>query len=520
MRRIFVTTSLFTLAIQLALTFYWSQLVAWTLIVTVPIISIGTYEFLQKSHTLLRNYPLLGRGRYIMEILRPKIYQYFIESDTSGTPINRILRSVVYQRAKEQLSTAPFGTQVNVYEPGYEWINHSMSPLDIKEIDMNQFYIRVGGNQCQKPYLLSIFNISAMSFGALSKNAIESLNWGAKKGGFAHNTGEGSVSHYHKKHGGDLIWQIGTGYFGCRDQDGNFSEEIFAQKAQDDQVKMIEIKISQGAKPGHGGILPAQKNVPEIAETRLIKPHTEVISPPGHKAFKGNSELLRFIKKLRKLSGGKPVGFKICLGIPEEFEDLCQKMIELDIQPDFIVLDGGEGGTGAAPIEFSNSIGMSLVDGLVKANDYLIQYGLRKDIRILAAGKILTGFDIIKTISLGADACYSARGMMLALGCIQALECNNNHCPTGVATQNPQLTAGLVVKDKYKRVTNYHKHTIEAVAEILCATGVDSTEKLKRKHIWRRISATSIKNYEEIFPTPTEGAKLKISPGTPTSQSA
>jgi glutamate synthase domain-containing protein 2 len=423
-----------------------------------------------------------------------------VESDTGGTPINRITRSVVYQRAKQQLSSTPFGTQLDIYAAGYEWINHSMNPLDLHDVKPEELRVLVGNEKCKQPYSLSIFNISAMSFGALSKNAIEALNLGAKIGKFAHNTGEGSASPYHLKHGGDLVWQIGTGYFGCRTADGKFNDEAFKEKSQAPQIKMIEIKLSQGAKPGHGGILPAAKNTEEIAHTRMVEPHTKVLSPSCHKEFHDPAGLIQFIQRLRDLSGGKPVGFKLCVGNPMEFFELCQEMKKQDNYPDFITVDGSEGGTGAAPLEFSNSIGMSLTDGIIIVSNTLMQFGLRDKIRIIAAGKILTGFDIIKTIALGADACYSARGMMLALGCIQALECNSNKCPTGVATQDPQLVVGLDIPDKSRRVANFHFHTLEAAAEILAATGLRSTKELNRSHIWRRISPTDIRTYEQLYP--------------------
>ena len=508
MRSLFFLSSFIILSLQILGGYFIHVGFYFSLILTSPLVFLGLYEAFQKKHTLMRNYPLFGRGRYVMEMLRPKIYQYFVESDTGGTPISRIIRSVVYQRAKEQLSTTPFGTQLDVYEPGYEWINHSMNPLDLDSIHMEDMRVQVGGEDCTKPYSLSVFNISAMSYGSLSSNAIESLNWGAKEGKFAHNTGEGGISQYHLKHGGDLIWQIGTGYFGCRSREGGFDASLFAERANLPNVKMIEIKLSQGAKPGHGGILPAKKNTPEIAKTRTVPPYTEVLSPSRHKAFSGVDGLLGFVAKLRELSGGKPVGFKLCVGSPEEFEDLCKAMVQKNIKPDFITIDGGEGGTGAAPLEFSNSIGMSLKDGLVIVTDLLNEYDLKKDIKLIAAGKVLTGFDIIRTISLGADACYSARGMMLSLGCIQALECNSNHCPAGVATQDPQLANGLVVEDKYIRVTHFHKHTVEAAAEILAATGLENAAKLERKHIYRRISPTKIKNYEEIYPSSKIGIKV------------
>ncbi len=478
--------------------------IAWINIILLPLAFIGIYDCLQKNHTLMRNYPLAGRGRYIMEELRPKIYQYFIESDTDGTPISRIFRSVVYQRAKQQLSTTPFGTQLNVYEAGYEWINHSITPLPLGTIRPENLRVKVGSKDCLQPYDLSLFNISAMSFGALSSNAIESLNKGAHCGDFAHNTGEGGLSPYHLKHGGDLIWQIGTGYFGCRTKDGRFCEQSFAKKSKISSVKMIEIKLSQGAKPGHGGILPAAKNTPEIAKARAIDPHTTVSSPSSHIEFSDFNGLAQFIKKLRTLSEGKPIGIKLCMGDPTEFEELCQVFADTKIYPDFITIDGGEGGTGAAPIEFSNSIGMALKDGIVIADNVLRKLHIREEIKIIAAGKILTGFDIVRIIALGADSSYSARGMMLALGCIQALICNTNKCPTGVATQDPNLANGLVVESKYKRISNYHHNTLDAVSEILCAAGINSPTSLNRRHIWRRLSQTKISPYSDLYPYPQQ----------------
>tara|TARA_R110000868_G_scaffold103710_2_gene285413 strand:- start:285 stop:1799 length:1515 start_codon:yes stop_codon:yes gene_type:complete len=499
MRTKFIVVSVIVLAIQGTWAFYWPW-EALSLLVTLPLFIMGIYEMLQKDHTIMRNYPVLGRLRYVMEVLRPKIYQYFVESDTDGTPINRINRSVVYQRAKKALSTTPFGTQLDVYAPGYEWVNHSMHPLNSNEIKPDQLRVMVGEGNCEKPYSLSIYNISAMSFGALSANAVESLNWGAKVGGFAHNTGEGSISAYHLKHGGDLIWQIGTGYFGCRASDGTFDPEQFKQRSQFESVKMIELKLSQGAKPGHGGILPAKKNTKEIAHARGVQPFTEVDSPPRHSAFNNAKEMLNFIVKLKELSGGKPVGIKLCFGIPEEFENLCKEIVATGIYPDFITIDGGEGGTGAAPVEFSNSIGTALRDGLIRSSDYLKKYKLKEKIVLIAAGKVLTGFDIVRAVSLGADACYSARGMMLALGCIQALECNKNTCPTGVATQDKSLMRGLVVERKYVRVANFHHETVHAVAEILGAMGLLHTKEIKRSHIWRRVSITVTRTYAELYP--------------------
>lgn len=498
MRNKFIFGSILSLILVGITYLYWPPII-WSLIILLPLIVQGITDLFQRKHTLRRNFPVLGIGRYLMEDLRPKIYQYFIESETDGTPINRMFRSIVYQRAKGALSTNPFGTKMDVYRTGYEWANHSINALDAKELDPHPRTL-VGGPDCKQPYSASIFNVSAMSFGALSKNAILALNGGAKKGNFAHNTGEGSISPYHLKHGGDLIWQIGTGYFGCRKADGTFDDEKFREKAILDSVKMIEIKLSQGAKPGHGGILPAEKNTPEIAAIRHVEPHTRVDSPPCHKEFRNPPEMLQFIKRLRDLSGGKPIGFKLCVGNKLEFMDICIAMIDTGIKPDFITIDGGEGGTGAAPLEFSNSIGMPLRDGLAFVHDTLRGYDLRKDIKLFASGKILSGFHMFRLFALGANACYSARGMMLALGCIQALECNNNNCPTGVATQKKHLVQGLDVEDKTNRVAKFHNETVHSFVEFMGSTGVDITEKIKRHHVYRRVSQEQIKTYAEIYP--------------------
>ena len=471
----------------------------WSIIILAPYILIGLYDITQTNHAILRNFPVFGWGRYLMEALRPKIYQYFIESDIDGRPIGRIFRSLIYQRAKGEISTSPFGTQLDVNAPGYEWMNHSINAKDINQMPKDIRTI-VGGKDCKKKYDASIFNISAMSYGSLSKNAIEALNKGAKIDNFAHNTGEGGLSPYHIKHNGDLIWQIGTGYFGCRDEKGHFNDDDFQKNASLDSVKMIELKLSQGAKPGHGGILPAGKNTPEIAKIRGVKPYTEIVSPPYHTAFSTPLELIHFIKKLRNLSNGKPIGFKLCVGSKIEFLSICKAMNELDTYPDFISVDGGEGGTGAAPLEYANSIGMPLNDGLSFVSDCLNGFDIKKHIKIIASGKVITGFHVIKNISLGADMVNSARGMMMALGCIQALECNKNICPTGIATQNPELMNGLVVKDKSERVANYHRETVHSVIDLLSATGHNAIEELTRYDMNRRISQMGVRRFDEIYP--------------------
>lgn len=472
----------------------------WSFLGTLPFFMLGVYETLQKRHTILRIYPLVGRFRYWMEELRPKIYQYFVESDIDGTPIDRNTRSIIYQRSKKALSSKPFGTQQNLDTEGYEWVKHSLYPLDLDHFNLTDLRVVIGEHQCEKAYSSSLLNISAMSYGSLSHNAIKALSSGAKIGNFAHNTGEGGLSPYHIDGGGDLIWQIGTGYFGARTPDGQFDEKAFQEKACMEQVKMIELKLSQGAKPGHGGILPALKNTPEIAKIRGVEPYTDVLSPSGHKEFSDNSGLLKFVDKLRTLSGGKPVGIKLCVGHYHEFDLLVQTMVDEDRYPDYICVDGAEGGTGAAPLEFTNYMGAPLREGLIHVCNRLNDVDLKKKIKVIAAGRIFTSFDIVKVLALGADACYSARGMMLSLGCIQALVCNQNKCPTGIATQDPELSRGLVVSDKCQRVANFHHGTLEAVAEMMCAMGVSSLGDLKRHHIFRRVDYSSVKDYAELYP--------------------
>jgi glutamate synthase domain-containing protein 2 len=505
--RTFINISIVIVIVTAVVTYLWHPF-AWSLVLTIPIILVGITDIIQTKQTIRRNFPVIGRIRYWAEWMRPKIYQYFVESDTDGTPFNRISRSVVYQRAKKVNDTTPFGTQLNVYEVGYEWLNHSITPLDARQLDQDPRVV-VGGPQCKQPYSASILNISAMSFGSLSKNAILALNSGAKLGNFAHNTGEGGLSPYHLQPGGDLIWQIGTGYFGCRNRQGGFNPEKFAERSRIPNVKMIEIKLSQGAKPGHGGILPAKKVTPEIAEIRHVEMGKDVISPPYHTAFRTPVELMHFIAQLRELSGGKPIGFKLCVGRKSQFIAICKAMVKTGILPDFITVDGGEGGTGAAPLEFSNYVGMPLRDALAFVHDALNGFALRRHIRIIASGKISTGFDIVKNLALGADMCNSARAMMLALGCIQALVCNTNKCPTGVATQDANLMRGLDVDDKKIRVKNFHDETVKSAVELMASAGIDHPKKLHRSFIYRRISASQIQTYAEMYPYMLRGALLE-----------
>lgn len=508
-REQFMLISVLIIVVIAGIAIFWPPIL-WTLLLVGPLVLMGFFDIVQKKHTIRRNFPLVGRFRYVLESIRPEIMQYFVETDTEGRPLNRILRSLVYRRAKKQTDTEPFGTQMDLYHAGYEWMEHSMyakhNPKEIGEFPR----LMIGGKDCLQPYSSSLLNISAMSFGSLSKNAILAMNKGAKMGNFAHNTGEGGISDYHLEHGGDLIWQIGTGYFGCRNDDGTFNDSTFRENALRPQVKMIEIKLSQGAKPGHGGILPASKNTEEIARIRHIQPGIAVHSPPSHTAFKDPIQFMYFIKRLRDLSDGKPIGFKLCIGRKQEFMDFCEAMVYTGITPDFITIDGGEGGTGAAPVEFSNSMGMPLREGLTFVYDTLVGYGLKKEIKIIVAGKVITGFHMARAIALGADGCNSARAMMMAVGCIQALQCNLNTCPTGVATQNKSLVKGLVVDDKAPRVRNYHEATIHSLLELVAAAGLDGPEELRREHISKRVSMYVVRTYDEIYPYMEEGSLLKI----------
>jgi len=497
MRKYFVVVSIILVLVVLVLCWVWKPM-AWLFVLIIPAIIVGIRDMLQTSHSLRRNFPLVSRGRWFLEALRPFLRQYLFESETDGVPINRMFRSVVYQRAKGVRDTVPFGTKMDTYRDGYEWIAHSIAAVDNHHADKDP-RVLIGGDDCTQPYSASILNISAMSFGSLSKNAVLALNGGAAKGGFAHNTGEGGLSPYHLEPGGDIIWQIGTGYFGCRSEDGNFSVERFAETASQSSVKMIEIKLSQGAKPGHGGILPAIKNTEEIARIRGVKVNTTVLSPPAHSAFSTPIEMMEFIALLRKESGGKPVGFKFCVGRESEFVALCKAMIETGIKPDFITVDGGEGGTGAAPLEFTNSVGMPLRDGLAFVCDCLSGFGIKGDIKVIAVGKMFSAFHLVKNLALGANVCCMARGFMMSLGCVQSLICNTNHCPTGIATQDAGLTDGLVVTDKTERVARFHQDTVEHLIEIVNAAGLESPEELTRTHIYRRIDQDSIRRYDEVF---------------------
>ncbi|HXH60106.1 MAG TPA: FMN-binding glutamate synthase family protein [Fimbriimonadaceae bacterium] len=501
MRFVYYAVSFVSLALVLifAPTHPWAW---WFLVLVAPYIGLGIFDLVQHDHALLRNYPVIGHGRYIMELVRPEIQQYFVESNIDGRPFHRNDRSIVYQRAKKAIETMPFGTQFDVYEHGYEWMNHSIHPA--KKLP-EEHRLVIGQKRCKQPYSASRFNISAMSYGSLSRRAILALNKGASQGGFYHNTGEGGLSPHHLHYGGDVVWQLGTGYFSARAADGGFDPEKFKVNATKPSVKMIEVKISQGAKPAHGGILPAAKCTPEIAEIRGVEPYKEVDSPPAHKAFSTPVGLLEFLESLREMSGGKPVGFKLCIGQPEEFVSIVKAMKVTGKLPDFITVDGSEGGTGAAPFEFSNSVGMPMRDGLAFAQNILVGAGLRDEVALIASGKVITGFHMFRAMALGADACNCARGMMFALGCIQARRCNMNDCPVGVATNDPKLDKAIHVEDKGDRVDCYHERTVDSFLELLAAAGLTDPGQIRPEHVFRRVDETRCLRYSELYEWLTPG---------------
>ena len=456
--------------------------------------AVGIRDLIQTRHAVLRNYPIIGHMRFFFEYIRPELRQYFIESDTEAIPFSRQQRAMVYQRAKGESDKRPFGTQLDTYAEGYEWINHSLQPTQPASHD---FRITIGSGL--RAYSASVFNISAMSFGALSANAILALNTGAKAGGFMHDTGEGSISRYHREPGGDLVWEIGSGYFGCRNADGSFSEERFTENAKSEQVKLIEVKLSQGAKPGHGGVLPGPKVTAEISEARGVPIGTDCISPASHSAFSTPIELLQFVARLRELSGGKPTGFKLAIGHPWEWFAIVKAMLTTGITPDFIVVDGKEGGTGAAPAEFIDRMGTPMQEGLLLVHNTLVGANLRDRIKIGAAGKIISAFDVARTLALGADWCNSARGFMFALGCIQAQSCHTGTCPTGVTTQDPQRQKALVVPNKAERVLNFHQQTLHALKELVAAAGLHHPGEFKPQHIIRRGEGAEVRPLSSVY---------------------
>jgi len=476
----------------------------WPAIVFALLVLTGLHDVNQARHAVLRNYPVIGHLRFLLEFFRPEIRQYFIEDDRDAAPFSRQQRSLVYQRAKGDSDKRPFGTQLDVGAVGYEWINHSLQPTHLQTHD---FRVLIGAGRAQ-PYSASIFNISAMSFGSLSANAILALNAGAQRGNFAHDTGEGSISRHHRVHGGDLIWEIGSGYFGCCNPDGSFSEDRFAANARDPQVKMIELKLSQGAKPGHGGVLPGPKVTLEIAEARHVQPWVDCVSPASHGAFRTPIEMMHFIERLRELSGGKPTGFKLCIGHPWEWFGIAKAMLETGITPDFIVVDGAEGGTGAAPLEFTDHVGAPLQEGLLLVHNTLVGLDLRKKIRLGCAGKVVSAFDIARMLALGADWCNAARGFMFALGCIQAQTCHTGACPTGVTTQDPQRMKALDVPTKADRVFHFHQNTLMALKELVQAAGLDDPSSITADHIVRRNSEHGVKLLANLLPFVKTGELL------------
>lgn len=472
--------------------------VGWWLLVVASgfIAAVGVFDLLQFDHSLWRNYPVISRFRWMIEGIRPQIRQYLLESDNEAAPFSRAQRSLVYRRAKEAPSVHPFGTLYDVYEPRYRFVQHSLTPAP--EADPKSYRITIGNDQCSAPYSASILNVSAMSFGSLSSNAIRALNEGAKMGNFYHDTGEGGLSRYHKENGGDLVWEIASGYFGCRTADGHFDPEQFRAKVRDPQVKMIEVKLSQGAKPGHGGVLPAAKVSAEIAAARGVPMGVDCVSPARHSAFSTPIELLQFIQQLRELSGGKPVGFKLCIGLPWEFMAIAKAMLKTGIVPDFVVVDGAEGGTGAAPVEFSDHIGVPMREGLLVVHNTLVGTGLRPRMKIGVAGKVISAFDMVAVLATGADWVNMARGFMFALGCVQSLKCHTNLCPTGIATQDPSRVRGLVVSDKSKRVAQFHERTVRALAEMLAAAGLSHPDELEPHHVVQRISTSEIRQFDQV----------------------
>jgi len=467
---------------------------------------LGLYDLLQNQHSILKNYPIMGHFRFLFEEFRPEIRQYFIESDDDALPFSRMQRSLVYQRSKNENSDKPFGSIIDVYEQDYRFMTHSIQPCP--PADPSTFRIQIGSSQCSQPYNASIMNISAMSFGSLSANAIRALNKGAQLGNFYHDTGEGSLSPYHLEYGGDIVWELGSGYFGCRTEDGTFDPVKFAQQAVLPQIKMIEIKLSQGAKPGHGGILPKHKISAEIAQIRGIPRDRDCISPSKHSAFNTPIEMLQFIQTLRELSGGKPVGFKLCIGQPWQFMGIVKAMLHTQIVPDFIVVDGSEGGTGAAPIELINNMGTPLREGVLFVHNTLVGAGLRKQIKIGASGKIISAFDIASTMAIGADWVNSARGFMFAIGCIQAQSCHTNQCPVGVATQDPDRQKALHVSSKAERVFHFHKNTMHALSEMIAAAGLRHPSDIKAHHLAQRLNDREIKNYAQLHFWLKEGELL------------
>ncbi|MFG1426973.1 FMN-binding glutamate synthase family protein [Roseixanthobacter glucoisosaccharinicivorans] len=487
---------------------------AWLFVFCVlfPLVLVGVFDVMQPHHSLLRNYPVIGSVRWIFEALRPYLRQYIVEDDLEGHPYNRNVRSLVYARAKGEEDRQPFGTELDTQAPQYEWMTHSLAPTPVAK---EPFRVQVGGKECTKPYAAATLNISAMSFGSLGHNAIEALNLGAKRGGFYHDTGEGGLSPYHRIHGGDIVWELGSGYFGCRNRDGSFSPERFAEKAADPQVKMVEIKLSQGAKPGHGGVLPAAKVTPEIAEIRGIPLGEDCISPSRHPAFSTPAQMMEFVAQLRELSGGKPVGIKLCIGHPSETFAIVKAMLKTGIMPDFVVVDGSEGGTGAAPQELADHMGMPLREGLILMRNALVGTGLREHMRLAASGKVTSGFGMAANMAVGADWCNAARAFMFSLGCVMSMRCHTGQCPTGITTNDPHLQRGLVVEEKAQRVASFQHHTVEALADLVAAAGLNHPNELLPHHIWHRVTPVQVQPLDRLYPFLSTGVLNDAPEDTP-----
>ncbi|MBA4789331.1 MAG: FMN-binding glutamate synthase family protein [Pseudomonadota bacterium] len=497
---------------SLILSFSGGHLWLFVFCVLFPLAFVGVFDVTQKHHSLLRNYPIVASVRWMFEAVRPYLRQYIVEGDLDGTPYNRKARSLVYARAKGEEDRQPFGTELDTGAPEYEWMTHSIAPMPVAS---EPFRVRVGGHDCTKPYDAAVLNVSAMSFGSLGRNAIEALNLGAKKGGFYHDTGEGGLSPYHRIHGGDIVWQVASGYFGCRNRDGTFAPELFQEKAADDQVKMIEVKLSQGAKPGHGGVLPAAKVTPEISRIRGIPMGEDCISPARHPSFATPAQMMEFVARLRELSGGKPVGIKMCVGHPSEVFAIAKGMLKTGITPDFIVVDGAEGGTGAAPQELTNHMGMPLREGLVLMRNALVGAGLRDRVRLAASGKVTSGFSMAANMAVGADWCNAARAFMFSLGCVMSMRCHTGDCPTGITTNDPHLQRGLVVEDKAERVARFQHHTVEALADLVAAAGLAHPTELEPHHIWHRLTPVEAKPLDRLYPFLARGILLDAPDETP-----
>ncbi|MEJ8567845.1 FMN-binding glutamate synthase family protein [Elongatibacter sediminis] len=511
MKHVLIAGAVLTNILVLVAALWWRP-VLWAYLFLGPTSVLMIRDLTQGRHTILRNYPVVGHLRYMIEDLRHQFRQYLIESDSDGAPFSHAQRGLVYQRAKEESDVLPFGTLQDVYAEGYEWLEHSAAPSSRLEEEPR---VLIGNDQCSQPYSASRFNISAMSFGSLSSNAILALNKGARMGGFYHDTGEGGISRYHREHGGDLVWEIGTGYFGCRREDGRFDPDRFSERARSDQVKMTELKLSQGAKPGGGGVLPGGKVNAEIAAARGVPEGKTVVSPAAHLGLSTPIDLMEFLQRMRELSGGKPVGVKFCVGKETQLMAMVKAMLETGIVPDFITVDGGEGGTGAAQPELSDSVGTPLTDGLFLVRNALSGAGLRDRVRIIAAGKIVHGFDMAARIAIGADVCNSARGMLFALGCIQARRCHTNRCPTGITTNEPWRVSGLDVEDKAQRVANYHAHTISHFLTVLSACGLSGPDDLCPELLNRRISHHEVRSYAQLYPQARPGSLLEGSAPQP-----